>query len=632
MGIVKQTGRKSSRKSLKSSASLLGLAAGAVGWSGLAQATSEETGSQMMLLPEHYELMDNGVVVFKLETGENLSLTSDQYLILEDGLLLITDELAQASIYSLPVMGSVRAQLLTDLEQVATIDGTVAEATPAQTLSITEGQAPRLSEQVELQSYEVAQTQEAGGDTAETIAMGLSGGAGFMLAAGFMLRDQQDTGEFWTDADIADSASTSITGTNLDSFVGYTAASTGAVADPISNFAAGGSANGTIDLSAGGNNYVNLGSHVARSGGSATYIGADATDVVTLTSDNVKWGADFTLQMGNGSNSFSAGTDVAYSGSDIRYTGGDDADTITFGDGSLYNGGSHTFTMGDGANSLTIGNNSLYSSQDLTYTGGNNEDSIRIGNDSLKFGGALSADMGDGTNELILGSTVAYSASTPVRYEGGDGSDTITVGDKAFYNGGDATFTMGNGTNSLTIGDNAAWSSGDINYVGGVDSDTITIGGNSFYYGGGESGTFAMGNGSNSLNVGATAAFSGGVIDYDGGSGVDALSFGDNLATADSGTVEIDLGAGDTAADVVTFAGAVGTGLGSTVTIQKFNFNDDRIDVEAGIAATVSEIVDGGGNLTWTDSGGNHKLVFAGIGTGGTGVTATSAELAAAII
>ena len=82
---------------------------------------------QMLLLPEHYELMENGVVVFKLETGENLSLTADQYLILEDGLLLITDELAQASIYSLPVMGSVRAQLLSELEQVATIDGTVAK-------------------------------------------------------------------------------------------------------------------------------------------------------------------------------------------------------------------------------------------------------------------------------------------------------------------------------------------------------------------------------------------------------------------------------------------------------------------------------------------------------------------------
>ena len=88
----------------------------------------------MMVLPEHYELLENGVVVFKLETGENLSLTSGQYLILEDGLLLITDELAQASIYSLPVMGSVRGSCST--QQVATIDGTVAEATPAQTLSI----------------------------------------------------------------------------------------------------------------------------------------------------------------------------------------------------------------------------------------------------------------------------------------------------------------------------------------------------------------------------------------------------------------------------------------------------------------------------------------------------------------
>ena len=60
----------------------LGLSVGAVGWSGLANAAGEETASQVLLLPEHYELMDNGFVVFKLETGENLSLTSDQYLIM----------------------------------------------------------------------------------------------------------------------------------------------------------------------------------------------------------------------------------------------------------------------------------------------------------------------------------------------------------------------------------------------------------------------------------------------------------------------------------------------------------------------------------------------------------------------
>ena len=129
----------------------------------MASAARDALGGQTLLLPEHYELMENGVVVFKLETGENLSLTAGQYLIFEDGLLLVTDAMAQASISSLPVMGAVRAQLLSDLETVATIDGTFADATPAQALWITDGQAPRLSEQVELQSFEVAQS--SGDDT-----------------------------------------------------------------------------------------------------------------------------------------------------------------------------------------------------------------------------------------------------------------------------------------------------------------------------------------------------------------------------------------------------------------------------------------------------------------------------------
>ena len=80
--------------------------------------------------------------MFKLENGESLSLTADQYLIMEDGLLLITDELALASVDSLPVMGSIRAQLLSDIPSVATIDDTMAEATPSQALAITQGTAP----------------------------------------------------------------------------------------------------------------------------------------------------------------------------------------------------------------------------------------------------------------------------------------------------------------------------------------------------------------------------------------------------------------------------------------------------------------------------------------------------------
>ena len=79
MVVVNPILKKSSRKPLNSSAALLGLAAGAVGWSGLAQAASEETASQILLLPEHYELRENGVVDFKLKTGENLRLTADQF-------------------------------------------------------------------------------------------------------------------------------------------------------------------------------------------------------------------------------------------------------------------------------------------------------------------------------------------------------------------------------------------------------------------------------------------------------------------------------------------------------------------------------------------------------------------------
>ena len=242
MGLVKQIGQKSSRKSLKASASLLGLAAGAVGWSGLAQAASEETGSQMMLLPEHYELMENGVVVFKLETGENLSLTAGQYLILDDGLLLITDELAQASIDRLSVMGSVRAQLLSDLEQVATIDGTVAEATPAETLSITEGQAPRLFEQVDLQSYEVAQASSDNSNTnaaGDALATSMAVAPGAMALLGMLMTSDQPSSNaapvivesgFWSRYDNPGSTSPSddvslggITNANGDSIQTYIA-------------------------------------------------------------------------------------------------------------------------------------------------------------------------------------------------------------------------------------------------------------------------------------------------------------------------------------------------------------------------------------------------------------------------
>ena len=148
--------------------------------------------------------------------------------------------------------------------------------------------------------------------------------------------------------------------------------------------------------------------------------------------------------------------------------------------------------------------------------------------------------------------------------------------------------------------------------------------------GAGNSATFNMSAGGDNFFVaGNDAASFSGSIAYTGGSGNDSLTFGDKLAY-NNGTATLDLG-DDTAADIVTFLGTIGDSGGS-VTIQNFNFNHDTIDVPATVTATSAEITDASGDLTWTDIGGSHTIVFEGIGTGGSGVQATSAQLLADII
>ena len=148
--------------------------------------------------------------------------------------------------------------------------------------------------------------------------------------------------------------------------------------------------------------------------------------------------------------------------------------------------------------------------------------------------------------------------------------------------------------------------------------------------GAGNSATFNMSAGGDNFFVaGNDAASFSGSIAYTGGSGDDSLTFGDKLAY-NNGTATLDLG-DDTAADIVTFLGTIGDSGGS-VTIQNFNFNHDTIDVPATVTATSAEITDASGDLTWTDIGGSHTIVFEGIGTGGSGVQATSAQLLADII
>lgn len=75
MRFTKKAAENAARTKRRAFALALGLAAGG---SGLAQAANEASDTPVVLLPDDYELMKNGVVVFKLETGENLSLTADQ--------------------------------------------------------------------------------------------------------------------------------------------------------------------------------------------------------------------------------------------------------------------------------------------------------------------------------------------------------------------------------------------------------------------------------------------------------------------------------------------------------------------------------------------------------------------------
>jgi len=190
---------------LNGSAALTGLSAGALGWSGLAQASSEEARLQTVLLPDHYSLQEDGVVVFSLTTGEQMTLSEDQYVILEDGLLLIVDELAQNAMTQLPVMGVMRTQLLNEIQPVRSPDGSIVEASSAKPLWSGEGDAPRLFEQIDMQRYDIAQsndTDDLGGRLL------LAGGAGglvllSMLQSGDQPEQEESVSvEYWRMFDI----------------------------------------------------------------------------------------------------------------------------------------------------------------------------------------------------------------------------------------------------------------------------------------------------------------------------------------------------------------------------------------------------------------------------------------------
>ena len=363
MRLLDTSGTKADRKTLKSTASVLGLAAGAIGWSGLANA--DKSGLQTLLLPDHYRLMDDGVVVFQLEGGEELSLDPNQYLILEDGLLLITDEFAQASMQSLPVMGAIRAQLTSELQPVRSPDGSVVLASDASPLWSGDGLAPRLFEEVDIQRFELAQnssetqTQFEGnlGQAAGAAVGGLSlAGLSLLSSIPGTEKSEQSTEEeessapapppepeFLSNAmfQLLPGPTRAFTGSAGDSFIGYTAA------DPSATDALSIGDNVTFDMTAGGDNLLLAAAFVGAAFGAFAYTGGSGKDDLAFGSGLGAFSGTVTLDVGDGDNTLNAGGGAANTGGALSYTGGSGSDVLTLGDSLAYNGGTVQLDLGN---------------------------------------------------------------------------------------------------------------------------------------------------------------------------------------------------------------------------------------------------------------------------------------------
>ena len=469
MRILDTSCTKAGRKTLKSTASVLGLVAGAIGWSGLANA--DKSGLQTLLLPDHYRLMDDGVVVFQLEGGEELSLDPNQYLILEDGLLLITDEFAQASMQSLPVMGSIRAQLTSELQPVRSPDGSVVLASDASPLWSGDGPAPRLFEDVDIQRFELAQnSSETQTQSDANLGQAAGAAAGGLSLAGLSLlssipgteKSEQATEEeespapapppepeFLSDAmfqALTPTNARAFTGSAGDSYIGYSSASP-STPDALIDAGKGAGNSATFDMSAGGDNLLLVATSAGASSGSFSYTGGSGKDDLAF-GNYIAYYGNVTLNVGDGDNTLNTGAGAAATTGSLSYTGGDLADSFTFGAGLASAGGNVTLNAGNGDNILTAGDNAGKFAGSVTYTGGSGKDDLTFGDNLGMNAGLVTLNAGDGDNTL----TAAVNAADFgfLTYTGGSGRDILTFDNKVGY-GGTVNLDLGSDTAAETV-------------------------------------------------------------------------------------------------------------------------------------------------------------------------------------
>lgn len=115
---------------------------------------------------------------------------------------MITDDLAQASVENLPVMGAIRAQLIPEIQPVRSPDGSIVQASDASPLWSGDGPAPRLFEQINIQRYEVAQndveSQSQSGSSVGQVTSAAAGGlslAGISLVSGVLGAEPEESAD-----------------------------------------------------------------------------------------------------------------------------------------------------------------------------------------------------------------------------------------------------------------------------------------------------------------------------------------------------------------------------------------------------------------------------------------------------
>ena len=143
-----------------------------------------ENGVHTLLTNDHFTIQEEGDVVLAVEGGATIRLSPDQYLVLEDGVLIVIDEVAQNAIATLPVIGAFRARLEADVSPVSSPSGDIVRITSAEPLWSGEGEPGRLSSNFSFDRYELAQAQAGEGTTAGTSVVAGVAAGGLALSAG----------------------------------------------------------------------------------------------------------------------------------------------------------------------------------------------------------------------------------------------------------------------------------------------------------------------------------------------------------------------------------------------------------------------------------------------------------------